>query len=68
MRDTVGNDMEDDLLRAQHYRDQAVHLRKLAANDASDQIRDTLVSLAETYDRLSLKFLDRAEKARPGQS
>jgi hypothetical protein len=55
--------MRDDLLKAQHYRDQATHLRDLAATDDNDEIRRALISLAESYDHLSLKSLNRAEKA-----
>jgi hypothetical protein len=49
--------MDDHLLRAQHYRDQAAHMRELAAEDQNEETRKALISLAENYDRLCLKYL-----------
>jgi hypothetical protein len=53
----VGRDVEDSLARAQHYREQAAHMRELAAQDQNDETRKALISLAENYDRLCLKYL-----------
>jgi hypothetical protein len=55
-------DMEDDLSKAQHYRDQATHMRELAAKDQNVETRDALISLAQNYDRLCLKYLVAAGK------
>ena len=49
--------MEDDLSKAQHYRDQAVHMRELAVTDTNEETRAALLSLAENYERLCFKFL-----------
>ena len=49
--------MENDLSKAQHYRDQAAHMRELAAKDTNEETRKALLSLAENYDRLCLRFL-----------
>jgi len=49
--------MEDDLLKAQHYHDQAVHMRELAVRDTNEETRNALLLLAESYDRLCRKFL-----------
>jgi hypothetical protein len=54
--------MKDDLSKAQHYRDQAVHMRKLAANEANEEARTSLLSLAENYERLCIKSLTRVSE------
>ena len=54
--------MEDHLSKAQHYRDQAAHMRELAAKDHNGETRNALISLAENYDRLSLKYFILAER------
>jgi hypothetical protein len=48
--------MEDPLDKAQYYRDQAVNMRTLAANEDNLEVRNALNSLAEIYVRLMLKF------------
>jgi hypothetical protein len=48
--------MEDPLDKAQYYRDQAVNMRTLAANEDNQEARNALNSLAEIYVRLMLKF------------
>jgi len=46
----------DDHVKAQHYREQAENLRKLAAQDSNAETREALLSVALSYDRLSTKF------------
>ncbi len=48
------------LAKAKHYRDQAENLRSLAALDDNVETRESLLAVARTYDRLSEKFLERA--------
>ena len=48
--------MQDPLTRAQYYRDQAINMRTLAANEDNLELRNALISIAETYDRLRIKF------------
>ena len=43
--------------RAHHYRDEAENLRKLAAKDDDPETRESLLSVALTYDRLYSKYL-----------
>jgi hypothetical protein len=54
--------MEDDLSKAQHYRDQATHMRELAAKDQNDETRNALIYFAQNYDRLCLEYLVAAGK------
>jgi hypothetical protein len=49
--------MEDDPSKAQHYCDQAVHTGELAVRDTNEETRAALLSLADNYERLCLKFL-----------
>src|ERR1700733_1908855 len=49
----LGATMDTPFLRAQHYHDQAAHLRKLAEMDDNEPTRKALIELAESYDRLS---------------
>ena len=42
--------------KAQHYRDQAEHLRMLAAQDDNPETREALLSVARKYDQLSAKY------------
>jgi hypothetical protein len=58
--------MDDHLSKAQHYRDQAEHMRLLAAGEANDGLRNSMLSLAENYDRLCQKFL--AQGTKPDRS
>ena len=57
--------MESDLTKAQHYRDQALKMRELAASEANEDARKALVSLSDTYDKLCQQALQRAGKALP---
>ena len=47
----------DNLTRAHHYRDEAENLRKLAEKDDHPETRESLLSVALTYDRLYAKYL-----------
>jgi hypothetical protein len=47
----------DNLTRAHHYRDEAENLRKLAERDDHQETRESLLSVARTYDRLYAKYL-----------
>jgi hypothetical protein len=44
-------------VRAHHYRDEAINLRKLAEKDDHAETRESLLSVARTYDRLYAKYL-----------
>ena len=48
--------MQDNVTKANRYRDQAAHLRSLAAQDDNPETREALLSVARTYDRLSAKY------------
>lgn len=50
--------MEDALLKAQHYRDRAAHLRSLAAKDENPNTHKALLQMAESCDRLYQKYLE----------
>ena len=57
----------DHIARAHHYRDEAINLRKLAEKDDHPETRESLLSVALTYDRLYAKYLALAHPAgRPG--
>ena len=56
----VGDDMGTPLLKAQHYHDQARHIRELAAKEENENARRQLLQLAASYERLSEKFLEEA--------
>jgi hypothetical protein len=45
-----------DQIKADHYREQADNLRKLAALDSNEATRDALLDVARNYDRLSARF------------
>ena len=47
------------LLTAQHYHDEANHLRELAVKEADLGARRALLQLADSYDRLCARFIDR---------
>ena len=49
--------MSRPLLEAQHYHDQANRLRELAAHEDKDNLRGMLLQLANSYDRLSARFI-----------
>jgi hypothetical protein len=55
--------METDLIKAQHYRDEANTMRRLAAEETDAQTKNALVSMAEKYDILCQKLIDRTERA-----
>lgn len=47
----------DNLTRAHHYRDEAINLRALAEKDDNPETRESLLSVARSYDRLYSKYL-----------
>ena len=49
--------MQDNLSKAQHYRDQAEHLRVLAGLDDHAETREALLTVARTYDRVHTKYM-----------
>ena len=49
-------DMQDPLTRAQYYQDQAINMRTLAQNEDNLELRNALISIAEKYERLGIKF------------
>ena len=51
--------MDDDLTRAAHYRDKAENLRKIAGDDANPDTRAALLSVANQYDRICNRLLER---------
>jgi hypothetical protein len=55
----------DNLEKANHYRDQAANLRRLAEKDDYAETREGLLSIARTYDRLHVKYLALAESKKP---
>ena len=56
--------MESHLQKAQRYRDQAAEMRALAAEEDDLEAKNSLISLAEMYDRLWAKALARASQAK----
>jgi hypothetical protein len=54
--------MDTELIKAQHYRDQAIKMRGLAAQESDDEAKAALISLAETYEALCQKLIDRTER------
>jgi len=59
--------MEDYLVRAQHYRDLATHMRALAADEENEDARRALKSIAATYDQLAHKFIALAQPKPTGE-
>jgi hypothetical protein len=57
--------MDDNLTKAQHYRDQAEKLRVLASQEDNLEARKALLITAQTYDRLHQKFLALARQTSP---
>ena len=55
--------MDTYLMKAQHYRDEATKLRGLADRESNGSARDALISLAETYEMLCRKLIDRTERS-----
>jgi hypothetical protein len=55
--------MDSHLIKAQHYRDEAVKLRGLANRENNEQAKDALNSLAETYEVLCQKLIDRTKRS-----
>ena len=55
--------MSKPLLKAQHYHDQARHIRNLAGKEDNENARRQLLQLAASYERLSEKFLREAGDA-----
>jgi hypothetical protein len=54
---SLGDGMDGPLIKAQHYHDQAKRMRELAAQEDNNEARIALVQLADSYDRLSNKFM-----------
>ena len=60
---TLGNELgdessvENNLDRAHHYRDETAHLRLLAGEEDDPQRRESLLSIATSYDKLYVKYL-----------
>ena len=48
--------MQDNFTKASHYRDQAAHLRNLAAQDENPDTREALLSVARKYGALAVKY------------
>lgn len=59
--------MEEYLSKAQRYRAQAARLRDLAAKEHDEPTRKAMTSLAESYDRLFLKYGTLANEPWPGK-
>ena len=57
--------MEQALNKARHYRDQAAHMRELAAKDDAEDTRNALIQLAENYERLCHKYVEAAVRKSP---
>jgi len=57
--------MESDLSKAQHYRDQALKMRELAAAEQNAEAKEALILLSNTYDKLCQQALERAGKSLP---
>ena len=60
--------MSENLARAQHYREQADHLRVLAGKDDNLKTREALLVVARDYDRLSSKYMKLARQDAPKTS
>jgi hypothetical protein len=54
--------MENHLIKAQYYKDRAINMRALAANEDDLEIRKAYVSIAEGYEKLWLEVMDLAEQ------
>jgi hypothetical protein len=54
--------MENHLVKAQYYRDQATNMRTLAVNEDNLEVRSALISIAETYETLWLKVMSLAKQ------
>ena len=52
--------METDLIKAQRYRDLAAEMRELANQEANEEAKTTMVTLAEKYEELSNALIDRS--------
>ena len=52
----------ENLAKANHYREQAANLRKLAEMDDHAETREGLLTIARTYDRLYVKYLALSEQ------
>jgi hypothetical protein len=53
--------VESDLTKVQHFRDQALQMRALAAKEDNSGAKDALIHLAEMYDRLCRSRIGRAD-------
>ena len=54
----------DNLERAHHYRDEAAHLRQMAASEGDREARECILAVAAKYDGLYDKYLALAMPAR----
>jgi hypothetical protein len=54
--------VQDNLIKAQHYRDQAEKFRSLASQEGNVEARKDLLSAAEAYARLHEKLTALARK------
>jgi hypothetical protein len=57
--------VEDELARAQHYRDLAAQMRKTAEDEPDDKRRADLIELANQYDGLAVKLIQKHFNHRP---
>ena len=51
--------MQDDLSRAQHYRSLAIQMRDSAESEMNDKRRQELLDIANQYEKLADKLIDR---------
>jgi hypothetical protein len=56
--------MDNPLVRAQHYRNQAARLRKIAEDEQHLESKRDLLALAAQYDGLSKELAEKAAKVR----
>lgn len=57
--------VEDELARAQHYRDLAAQLRKTGEDEPDEKRRKDLMNLATQYDALAVKLVRKHVDHRP---
>ena len=51
--------MRNDMRRARHYRNRAISIRALGIEDANPETKMALLSMADEYDRLCIRLLER---------
>jgi len=59
--------MDNPLLKAQHYLDQADKMRRLAASENDETSRKALLELVKGYEKLAAKFLRIGQGATKGR-